>query len=372
MYRSSAHYGWQPDLPDFRDFKYGVRPALTKKLPQSVDLRNGCPPIYDQGQLGSCTANAIAAAFEYDLIKQNAPDFLPSRLFIYYNERSIENTINTDSGAQIRDGIKSIAKLGVCPETQWPYIPSEFAHKPYLECYQSALNHKTLTYEKLARDQKQICACIADGYPVVIGFTVYDYFESNEMARKGILKMPAAGESVVGGHAVLIVGYDNAQQGYIVRNSWGKDWGLKGYFIMPYEYLLHPDLANDFWTIRVVESNPALSRPGHRNTRSGLLPKNKNVREAIDLALETKTARLTVTFTDVATSEFTATCNGSSKTINQSGIISFNNVSPNDLIEYEGSSAGTTKISIDIKADPMKIVFNPGDIITGTFLILAS
>src|SRR5271157_81551 len=126
-----SKYGWIKDRPDFRDHLYR-RPAglLAAPLPESVDLRAQCPPVYDQGQLGSCTANAIAGALEFDRIKEGLPDFTPSRLFIYYNERVMEGTVGTDSGAQIRDGIKSVGSVGAPPETDWPYNIAEFAVKP--------------------------------------------------------------------------------------------------------------------------------------------------------------------------------------------------------------------------------------------------
>jgi C1A family cysteine protease len=257
MYRSSLHYGWKPDLPDHRDLLFAA--PKPRKLPSKMDLRDQCPPVYDQGQLGSCTGNAIAGAFEFELIKQKAKDFIPSRLFIYYNERVIENTVSSDSGAQIRDGFKSIGNLGVCPESEWPYVTNEFAVKPFQSCYVDALNYKAINYSRVARDLNQMKSCLASGYPFVIGFTVYDSFESTKVARTGILNMPLPAEKTVGGHAVLIVGYDDSEKRFIVRNSWGSDWGQKGYFTMPYDYLLNPNLSDDFWTLRLVSTNAALS-----------------------------------------------------------------------------------------------------------------
>src|SRR2546430_400903 len=122
MARKKSRYGWVPDLPDHRDHMYSAPTHVLKALPPKVDLRPNCPPVLNQGQLGSCTANAIANAHRFDQIKLGRKDhFLPSRLFIYYNERAMEGTIDSDAGAMIRDGIKSIAKLGACPETLWPY-----------------------------------------------------------------------------------------------------------------------------------------------------------------------------------------------------------------------------------------------------------
>ncbi|MFH1161318.1 MAG: C1 family peptidase [bacterium] len=254
-----SRYGWQPDLPDQRDYRYGAPPAVLKKLPEKIDLRSGCPPVYDQGRLGSCTANAIGAAFEFGLIRQKAVPFMPSFLFIYYNERVIEHAVAIDSGAMIRDGMKTISKDGVCPEKYWPYIVSKFTQKPGLKCYQEALKHQVLSYHRIPRVLDQIRGCLADGYPMVFGFTVYESFESATVAQTGILQLPAPGESVVGGHAVLAVGYEDAGLRFIVRNSWSDQWGNRGYFTMPYEYLLDENLSDDFWTIRFVEENPVLA-----------------------------------------------------------------------------------------------------------------
>jgi len=264
--RKIARYGWTPDLPDHRDHLFAAPLAKLVALPASVDLRKQCPKVYDQGQIGSCTANAIAAAIEFDLKRQKLADFVPSRLFIYFNERDMEHTVATDSGAQIRDGVKSINKLGVCPETEWTYddTPADPntnlwpphakpAQCPTKQCYTDALEHQALTYMRVNRDLAQFKGCLAAGYPFIFGFTVYSAFESAPVARTGVLNLPAAGEQVEGGHAVLCVGYDDPSQRFIVRNSWGGKWGQKGYFTMPYAYLLSAQLASDFWTIRVME-----------------------------------------------------------------------------------------------------------------------
>ena len=257
MNRNFQNYGWQPDLPDQRDFSYAAPAPLLKKLPVSIDLRSQCPPVYDQGQLGSCTANAIGGAIQFELMKQKAAVFMPSRLFIYYNERVIENTVNSDNGAQIRDGIKTVNQQGVCTEDSWPYNTSEFAQKPFSICYQQALQNKVLSYQRIARTAALMEGCLADGYPFVFGFTVYDSFEGEQVAKTGVLNLPANGEKVAGGHAVMAVGYNQAQQRFIVRNSWNVSWGQKGYFTIPYAYLMNENLADDFWTIRMVEASAA-------------------------------------------------------------------------------------------------------------------
>jgi C1A family cysteine protease len=253
MARKNAGYGWIPDLPDQRDLLFAAPPAPVAPLPPSTDLRPGCPPVYDQGQLGSCTANAIAGALQFDEMKQAEADAtLLSRLFIYYNEREIEGTVGTDSGAMIRDGIKSVNKLGACPEREWPYVISKFADRPPAACYTDAANHRALQYQRLTRDLGQMKVCLATGYPFVFGFSVYESFETKPVADTGVAQLPAAGERVVGGHAVLAVGYDDSASRFLVRNSWGTSWGVAGYFTMPYEYLGSRKLSSDFWTVRLM------------------------------------------------------------------------------------------------------------------------
>jgi C1A family cysteine protease len=250
--RKIAHYGWIPDLPDERDHLYAAPPQFLTALPASVDLRKRCPRVYDQGMLGSCTANAIGGAIEFDRMKQKLTDYVPSRLFIYYNERRIEGTVGIDSGAQIRDGIKSVASQGVCPEPEWPYVMSKFAQKPPAKAYKDAMADRAVSYQSLVADLNQMKGCLASGYPFVLGFTVYESFESAAVAKTGHAPMPAPGERAVGGHAVMAVGYDDSRQWFLVRNSWGTAWGIAGYFTMPYTYLVQPGLAADFWTIRIV------------------------------------------------------------------------------------------------------------------------
>jgi C1A family cysteine protease len=251
--RKTKRYGWVPDLPDQRDHIFAAPPTVLAELPPSVDLREKCPKdIYDQGQLGSCTANAIGAAFEFELIKQGLTDFMPSRLFIYYNERAREGTIECDSGAMIRDGIKSVAKQGVCDEVSWPYEISKFTAEPPATCYAEALNNRATTYQRVARTLPQLKGCLANGFPIVFGFRVYQSFESAEVARTGEVPMPGPKEEALGGHAVLAVGYDDSRGRFLVRNSWGVGWGDAGYFTMPYAYLTERGLSSDFWAINIV------------------------------------------------------------------------------------------------------------------------
>ncbi|MDE3177952.1 MAG: C1 family peptidase [Pseudomonadota bacterium] len=264
MPRKIARYGWRRDLPDQRDHSYVVSGATLQNIGASADLRSQCPAVYDQGRIGSCTANAIAAAIEFDLMGQGA-DFMPSRLFIYYNERVMENSVGSDAGAQIRDGIKSVASQGDCNETDWPYddtpadpVTNVFppnapaAQQPPQYCYDNAVQHTAVNYQSIDQNLADMKACLSSGYPFVFGFTVYESFESPQVAQTGDVPMPGANERVLGGHAVLAVGYDDDEQKFIVRNSWGPNWGDGGYCYMPYAYLLDNNLSDDFWTIRIV------------------------------------------------------------------------------------------------------------------------
>jgi C1A family cysteine protease len=243
-------FGWIPDRPDQRDFRYAAPGPILAVLPRKVDLRKKCPAVYDQGQLGSCTANAIAAAIEYDRHIQKLRDFTPSRLFLYYNERAMEGTVEADAGAAIRDGIKSVAKQGDCPEPEWPYLIERFADRPSPACYRDALKYKAVSYRKIDYNVTQMKGCLAEGFPFVFGVSVYANFPMR--TRTGDIPMPENADNTNQGHAMLIVGYEDSKRRFIVRNSWGKGWGRRGYGTIPYEYLLNPGLSADFWTIRIV------------------------------------------------------------------------------------------------------------------------
>jgi len=241
--------GWVKDTPDFRDIKFQTKYMA---LPPVIDMRASMPPVYDQGQLGSCTANAIASAIQFEQMKQGIPAFMPSRLFIYYNERAIEHTTKSDSGAQIRDGIKSVNKQGVCPETEWTYNISKFAKKPPKICYADALKDKVIQYASISQDLILLKSCLALLFPIVFGISVFDSFESDEVAKTGIVPMPQKSESSLGGHCIKSVGYDDSKEYFIVKNSWGTSWGDKGYCYIPYEYVLNQGLASDFWKITLI------------------------------------------------------------------------------------------------------------------------
>jgi C1A family cysteine protease len=245
-------YDWRPDRPDPRDYGYAIPPIhAAGNLPARVDLRPHCPPVYDQGDLGACTGNALAGLFQFLQMSLGVPSWIPSRLFIYYGERAIEGDVGQDSGASIRDGMTILEQKGVCPETLWPYEIARFAVKPPSQAYHTAFHHKIRLYQRLNNlNLVALKSCLASGFPFVFGFTVYESFESPEVAKTGVAPLPAPKENALGGHAVMAVGYDDASQVFLVRNSWGPDWGQAGYFTIPYAYLTSATLANDFWTAR--------------------------------------------------------------------------------------------------------------------------
>lgn len=268
----SRRYGWKRGVHRHDDPIHCFAPSRVSAVGiTKVDLRPFMPPVYDQGELGSCTANAIAAAYQFDEIKEKEVSiFMPSRMFIYYGERTIEDTINDDAGAIIADGMKVIHTVGVCPEQpvasmpvgcSWPYDPSKFDQRPPQACFDVAKNHKSITYRRVMQNTDQLRQALIAGFPVVFGFTVFASFESDAVAKTGNMPMPTPKEENMGGHAVLMCGFDdskvigNQTGAFLVRNSWGPTWGEGGYFWMPYAYAVNPDTANDFWTLTLVRDS---------------------------------------------------------------------------------------------------------------------
>lgn len=257
-------FNWKPDRPDIRD-QYFEPVSAEAVFPTSYSLRSQMPLPYDQGDLGSCTGNALAALFAFQLISEkklrfdNLPGTTPSRLFIYYNERAIEGTINSDAGAFIRDGIKALNKYGCCFESVWPYVISKFASKPNAIAYKSALVNTVKSYMRInVPDIASKKAALTTGHPVVFGISVYESFESDSASKTGLIPMPAKTESNLGGHAMAIIGYDDnkvigsSKGAYEVRNSWGTSWGDHGYCWIPYNYLNNSDLCDDNWIVKLV------------------------------------------------------------------------------------------------------------------------
>jgi len=254
---------WTPDLPDNRDHLYAAQWRNLARFRARL-IAQTLPAGLQSGTNRSCTANAIAAAIEFDRKKQKLADFVPSRLFIYYNERSMEHSVSIDNGAEIRDGIKSVGKQGACPEREWSYpilrdsttnvwpAGAKPAQRPPKSCYMDA--------RKFPRPELSACRphthaderLSADGYPFVFGFTVYDSFESAEVEKTGVLNMPASREGVVGGHAVLAVGYDDKAQRFYSAQFVGRELGQKRLLHDALFLSAHGKSFGDFWTIRLV------------------------------------------------------------------------------------------------------------------------
>lgn len=249
-------YGWKPSLPDQRDLWCLAHPPALEQVAVTdhVDLSPGMPTPYDQGDLGSCTANAIAGLLQYDEVFQKKLDTtVPSRLLIYYNERSLDpmSSVDEDTGSTIHMGIKAVRTYGFCDESLWPYDTAKFATKPPATVYLTAKEGRITNYGRVGQHLAQLQGVLVQGHPIAFGFTVYESFESQEVEDTGVVPMPQKREQAIGGHAVVIVGYDNPTQRFIVRNSWGSEWGQKGYFTVPYAYLLS-NMAQDFWVINAV------------------------------------------------------------------------------------------------------------------------
>lgn len=269
-------YGWHRDLPDTRDHRFGaVRPATPTSLPSSclsIPTRASLE-AFNQGPIGACTGNGIAFLLFWARLMAHGSAVVPSRLFIYFNERVMEGTVSQDAGASIRDGVKSVAKLGSPDEALWNYN-HRFNVKPSTAAYRNALRHQALHYSRLADgDVEATKTALALDLPVVFGFTVYESFEDDWTATTGAMRTPLG--RVLGGHCVVAVGYDDRVNNgdgtvgaVLVRNSWGTDWGIHpadpvpagqppvpeafaGHFWMPYH--LFRAMASDLWTIDRVE-----------------------------------------------------------------------------------------------------------------------
>ena len=215
-----------------------------------VDLRPKLKIMYDQGNLGSCTANALCYAYVFD-----APNYSPSRLFLYYNERMLDNDISIDAGSTLSQGINALKKFGVCSETLWAYNISKFAIKPQTNAYSQGLLNQVIQSSRVAQTLTSLKGCLSSGFPFVVGILVYSSFESKIANTTGYVPMPnTQTEQLLGGHAVICLGYNDAKQIFIMQNSWGTGWGDKGYFYLPYAYLTSTTLAGDIWKITQVET----------------------------------------------------------------------------------------------------------------------
>lgn len=250
--RRIHRYGWKPSLPGVL-----AQMADTTTLPvkPEVDPRLHMPPVFDQGQLGSCTANATCAAFQYDAWLDGHHIGPLSRLWVYWQERRIEGSLaQGDVGAYGSDAFLAAATVGVPAETDWPYNVAKFNPKnPPAKAVADAHKHYLLhkPTHVVPQTQTSIKQVLSNRQTVAFGFTVYASFEDDASWSHGRMPMPSQAEQVLGGHEVLLVGYLKSAPGYfLVRNSWGADWqSLGGYFLFPASVLLNRNVCSDFRTV---------------------------------------------------------------------------------------------------------------------------
>tara|TARA_B110000263_G_scaffold172750_2_gene150729 strand:+ start:223 stop:1017 length:795 start_codon:yes stop_codon:yes gene_type:complete len=249
---SYKKFGFKRDFHDCRDLILNVN----VRFDNNIDLSELYPiAIYNQSNLGSCISQCLAFIYEFDSYKQkDSFQFIPSRLFIYYNIRKLKNTTNIDTGASLRDGIKTFNTFGVCSEDLWPYNINKFKSKPSQMCYNIAKYHKNVVYKRVSQNLDIIKSILTLKYPIVFGFKVYTSFYN--VSKNGIVILPKADKKSLGMHCVVIVGFNDNNNSFKVRNSWGRSWGDYGYCYFPYDYICNADLCFDFWTMyRLIDDN---------------------------------------------------------------------------------------------------------------------
>jgi C1A family cysteine protease len=279
--------GWLPDYPDFRDYTFEIKESLENKkreeiekllsptglvradittLPSSVDLRKWCSKIKNQGQIGSCTANAGTGVVEYFENRAFGKYLDASRLFLYKVTRNFAKLLG-DSGAFLRNTMGALVLFGVPPEEYWPYTDKtpDFDREPTAFCYSFASNYKGIRYLRhdipsLTKEQvlESVQKSLAAGIPSMFGFTVFSSI--SQAGSTGKIPFPCRNDRILGGHAVVAVGYDDSmiiknstygtssQGALLIRNSWGETWGDKGYGWLPYDYIKN-EVALDFWSL---------------------------------------------------------------------------------------------------------------------------
>jgi C1A family cysteine protease len=252
--RQIKGFGWRRDHLDGRDHMLAITAQVP--LPAVFDLRSSpyMPPIYDQGDLGSCTSQAGSRCVDFERKRQGLEFMTPSRMMIYYNTRVIEGTQDQDAGGELRDVMKTLAAQGTCAESEWAYEDSNLTVKPPAECYTNALKFEATQYSRVTQQEYFLKHSLSIlGRPVMFGMSVFEQIQSDEAAATGVITMPSANASPVGGHALCLAGFDDTRRHFTVANSWNSTWGAKGYGFIPYEYILNPNLASDFWVLLAEE-----------------------------------------------------------------------------------------------------------------------
>jgi len=266
-YRKKLQFGtgWLPDVPDYRDYTVETKevkemfkagPPKATGNPSAVDLRQYCSPIEDQGNLGSCTAQAVVGLVEYFEGRALGEYLDASRRFLYKVTRKLYH-FQGDTGAYVRGTLKALRIFGVCPEEYWPYDISKYDEEPPAFCYAFAQAYQAVKYYRVwdsdpAKLLDQLKASLANGLPFAFGFSVYSSIWDPTVQKTGDIPFPKQGDKLDGGHAVMAVGYNDGPGRFLIRNSWGTGWGKAGYGTLPYDYVTK-GIADDFWVLATAE-----------------------------------------------------------------------------------------------------------------------
>jgi C1A family cysteine protease len=234
---------------DKRDYRLSVQ-TLRSSTPQQFSLESFCPPVFDQGSIGSCTAQSSACMYSCIYKQKTRQVFLPARLYIYYNTRLIENSVSADNGATLRNTMKAMVKNGVCTESIWPYQNNRLYLRPTNNCYVEGMDRQVLSYASVPIQLQIMKNLLLSQHSFVMGILVFPSFFSGG----GQVPIPNPNvEPILGGHAICIIGYDDQRQAFLARNSWGSGWGIRGNFYIPYAYATNRNLAFDAWVLYNVE-----------------------------------------------------------------------------------------------------------------------
>jgi len=247
-------YGYISDVKDHNDYPAAMKFKVGRfAYPLTASLAQFRPPVEDQGEEGACTAFGTSGAIR-TLIRRHKPDFdfVWSHQQLYYDARSLEGTIESDAGAQIRNVIKTLSNKGVAHEDLWPFSKSMF-FAPTQDVYEDAVQYKALSYHRVNVDVDDVKRAIASGYPVIVGLSVYASFEY--VGSDGLVPKPVVGEKLLGGHCMRVDGYGEIPGYFTVVNSWGTSWGKEGICYIPESYLGDPKYGSDYWIVDVFGSD---------------------------------------------------------------------------------------------------------------------